>query len=336
MKEALFYEKTDDGRVNCGLCPHNCRGIAEGKTGICRVRKNVGGRLMSLIYGRVASAHVDPIEKKPLYHFHPGSDILSVGTWGCNFRCEWCQNWEISQQEVPTEEVTPAHIAELSGRDGSIGAAYTYNEPSIWFEFVLDCARLVRERGGVNVLVTNGYINPAPAEQWLPLIDALNVDVKGMDDAFYRKHTGGKLQPVLDACVQAKKSAHVEITNLVIPTLNDSDDHFHRLGGWVAGHLGKQTPLHLSAYFPRYRMEVDSTPTETLERAFGICSEYLDYVYVGNASTSVGRDTRCKACGATLVSRLGYHVTVKDLKGPRCGRCGAPSGVVTGPIRREG
>jgi len=329
MKEASFYEKSDDGRVSCTLCPHHCTGIAEGKVGICRVRQNAGGRLVSLIYGRVASAHVDPIEKKPLYHFRPGSDILSIGTWGCNFRCEWCQNWELSQQEVPTQETTPEAIAEQADQGGSIGVAYTYNEPSIWYEFVRDCAEQVRARGLVNVLVTNGYINPAPLAGWLGLIDALNVDVKGMDDAFYRRHTGGTLQPVLDACVQAKKSAHVEITNLVIPTLNDTDDHFRRLGKWMSEFLGKQTPLHLSAYFPRYRLRLDATPAATLERAFAICSEYLDYVYVGNAAASVGRDTRCRTCGATLVARSGYHVEARDLKGPVCARCGGPSDVVT-------
>ncbi len=328
MKEASFYEKTDDGRVNCALCPHNCARIAEGKVGVCGVRRNVGGKLISLIYGRVASAHVDPIEKKPLYHFRPGSRILSVGTWGCNFRCAWCQNWEISQQEAPTEEVSPDALADLAGEDGSIGVAYTYNEPSIWFEYVRECAEKVKARGLVNVLVTNGYINPAPAAEWLPFIDALNVDVKGMDDAFYRKYTGGRLQPVLDACVQAKKTSHVEITNLVIPTLNDTDDHFRRLAKWMSENLGKETPLHLSAYFPRHKMEIDATPEGLLERALGICSQYLHYVYVGNALTSVGRDTRCRNCGATLVARSGYRVEAKDLRGPKCARCGGPSDVV--------
>ena len=336
MKEALFYDKTDDGRVNCRLCPHNCAGIAEGRTGLCRVRRNEGGRLVSLIYGQVASAHVDPIEKKPLYHFHPGSDILSIGTWGCNFHCEWCQNWEISQQSVPTETMPPERIAQRAGEGGSIGVAYTYNEPSIWFEYVLECAAAVRDAGKVNVLVTNGFINPEPAARWLPLIDALNVDVKGMDDALYRKHAGGRLQPVLDACVQARKSSHVEITNLVIPTLNDSDDHFHRLGKWMSGYLGRETPLHLSAYFPRYRMKVDATPTGTLERACGICSQYLDYVYTGNAWTPAGRDTRCKTCGATLVSRSGYRVEVQELNGPKCARCGGPSDVVANASRPKG
>jgi len=329
MKEALFYEKRDDGRVDCKLCPHLCTGIAEGKAGRCRVRKNVGGKLHSLIYGELTSINLDPIEKKPLYHFHPGSSILSIGTWGCNLRCAFCQNWQISQQEAATESVTPEEIAGGAGREGSIGVAYTYNEPSIWFEFVYDCAVRVREAGFKNVLVTNGYINPEPAAKWLPLIDALNIDIKSMDDEFYRSQTGGTLAPVLASAVQARKQAHVEITNLVIPTLNDTDDHFRRLAKWLAENLGRDVPLHLSAYFPRYRMKIDATPVETLERAFGICSEFLDYVYIGNAVASAGRDTSCPACGEVLVSRFGYRVAVKNLKGSTCGRCGAPAHILT-------
>jgi pyruvate formate lyase activating enzyme len=329
MKEALFYEKRDDGRVDCKLCPHLCTGIAEGKVGRCRVRKNVGGKLYSLIYGELTSINLDPIEKKPLYHFYPGSSILSIGTWGCNFRCAFCQNWQISQQEAGTESVSPQEIARLAGREGSIGVAYTYNEPSIWFEFVLDCAVRVREAGFKNVLVTNGYINAEPAAKWLPLVDALNIDIKSMDDEFYRTETGGTLAPVLAAAVQARKQAHVEITNLVIPTLNDTDDHFQRLAKWMTENLGRDVPLHLSAYFPRYRMKIDATPVETLERAYRICSEYLDYVYIGNAVGSVGRDTSCRACGEVLVSRFGYRVVVKNLKGPTCSRCGAAVNIIT-------
>jgi len=242
MREALFYDKRDDGTVDCHLCPHRCRRIAPGAMGRCRVRKNVDGTLVSLVYGEVTSVNLDPIEKKPLYHFHPGSDILSIGTWGCNFRCAYCQNWQISQQEVPTQSVTPARMADLAGQHGSIGAAYTYNEPTIWYEFVCDCAAALKERGLVNVLVTNGFISSKPAAAWLPFIDALNIDIKSMDDAFYRDHSGGRLKPVLRTAVQAKKHAHVEITNLVIPTLNDTDDHFRRLATWIAEHLGKETP----------------------------------------------------------------------------------------------
>ncbi|HUV40101.1 MAG TPA: AmmeMemoRadiSam system radical SAM enzyme [Planctomycetota bacterium] len=326
----MFYDKRDDGKVDCHLCPHECRGIVEGKTGVCRVRRNVGGTLMSLVYGEVTSVNLDPIEKKPLYHFHPGSDILSIGTWGCNFHCAFCQNWQISQQETATESVTVDEIAALAGRDGSIGAAYTYNEPTIWYEFVLACAEALKERGLVNVLVTNGFINPGPAERWLAVIDALNIDIKSMDDAFYREQTGGRLQPVLDAAVQAKKHAHVEITNLVIPTLNDTDEDFRRLAKWMAEHLGRQTPLHLSAYFPRYRLKVGPTGAQTLERAREICAAELDYVYLGNVAGAEGHDTLCRSCGATLVSRTGYRVRRVHLKGPGCSRCGARSDLITG------
>lgn len=330
MKEALFYDKADDGKVNCRLCPHLCRAIEEGKTGRCRVRKNVGGKLVSLIYGEATSVNLDPVEKKPLYHFFPGSNLLSIGTWGCNFHCSFCQNWQISQQEVATESLTVAEVARQAGEHGSLGVAYTYNEPSIWFEFVYDCAVAVHEAGHKNVLVTNGFINPEPAAQWLDVIDALNIDIKSMDDAFYRKMTGGRLEPVLAAAVQARRHAHVEITNLVIPTLNDTDDHLRRLGNWVAENLGRETPLHLSAYFPRYRLKVGPTPTETLKHAYDICSEYLDYVYVGNVGGSVGRDTFCASCGTALVSRFGYRVEVKNLDAGKCSKCGASVNLITG------
>ncbi|HUW57792.1 MAG TPA: AmmeMemoRadiSam system radical SAM enzyme [Planctomycetota bacterium] len=329
MHEALFYEKTADGRVDCRLCPHGCSGLAEGKTGICRVRKNVDGRLVSLVYGEVTSVNLDPVEKKPLYHFHPGRDILSIGTWGCNFHCAFCQNWQISQQEVTTQSVSVERVLRLAGENGSIGVAYTYNEPSIWYEFVLDCAQRVHAAGLKNVLVTNGFINAEPAAKWLPFIDALNIDIKSMDDAFYREQTGGRLEPVLAAAVQAREQAHVEVTNLVIPTLNDTDDHFARLATWMAAELGKETPLHLSAYSPRYRLKIGATRLETLERAHTVCSEHLDYVYLGNVSSSVGRDTFCTSCGTALVSRFGYRVDLKNLEGPNCGRCGVPAHIVT-------
>jgi pyruvate formate lyase activating enzyme len=326
MKEARFYDKLDDGAVRCRLCPHNCAHIAPGKTGVCRVRKNVDGTLVSLVWGEVTSVNLDPIEKKPLYHFHPGTDILSIGTWGCNFHCDFCQNWQISQQQVETTAMTPEEVARTAGRNGSIGVAYTYNEPSIWFEFVCDCAAKVRAAGLRNVLVTNGFINPEPAAEWLPLIDALNIDIKSMDDAFYRTQTGGRLQPVLDAAVQAKQRTHVEITNLVIPTLNDTDDHFERLSTWMAGNLGRGTPLHLSAYFPRFKLKIGPTSHDVLERARSICARHLDHVYLGNVAGRI--DTTCASCGAVLVSRGGYRGRPVGLKGNRCASCGAETGVV--------
>jgi pyruvate formate lyase activating enzyme len=330
MREAEFYESHDDGSVDCVLCPHRCCRIAEGHTGRCRVRKNVGGRLRSLIYGEVASAHVDPIEKKPLYHFHPGSRILSIGTWGCNFGCVFCQNWEISQETVATQSMTAGEVSASAGRDGSIGVAYTYNEPSVWYEFVVDCAQRVKEAGLKNVLVTNGFINPEPADRWLPFIDALNIDIKSMDDAFYRRHCGGRLGPVLASVVQAKRLAHVEITNLIINGLNDTEDDFERLARWIAEHLGRETPLHLSACFPRYRLKTAATTSATLERAHAICLQHLDYVYLGNVNASIGRDTLCRSCGAVLVSRRAYGGRIEALDGPSCRRCGAPAHVVAG------
>jgi len=322
VKEALYYAQRPDGKVECELCPHRCV-IEEGRTGICRVRRNEGGRLQSLIYGEVASIAMDPIEKKPLYHFFPGRNILSAGTNGCNFRCSFCQNWQISQQEVARRKIEPAALVATARREGSIGVAFTYNEPLIWHEFVLDVATLTREAGMVNVLVTNGYVNPEPLDGLLPLVDALNIDVKSMRPEFYRKHCGGSLEPVLETCRTAGAKTHVELTNLVIPGENDSPEDFEKLRDWIADNMGGNTPLHLSAYTPRHKFTAPPTPVETLLKAHGICREKLDYVYLGNVMTAEGRDTLCRNCGALLVERRGYHTRITGLTEGRCAKCGS-------------
>lgn len=320
-QEARYYERLPDGATRCRLCPHHCR-IKPGEAGLCRVRRNEAGRLVSLIYGQVTSVAVDPIEKKPLYHFYPGTGILSLGTAGCNFSCLFCQNWQISQSLAPTSALPPEEAVRQAQATGSVGIAYTYNEPSIWFEYVLATARLAREAGLKNVLVTNGYWNPEPLEEVLEVVDALNIDLKSMEREFYLKLCGARLEPVLRTAKRASRSALVEVTHLVIPGYNDSEDQFRRLADWVATELGPDTPAHISAYFPRYRLQAPPTPPETLQRAYDIFRQQLNYVYLGNVAAAEGSDTRCPHCGALAIRRRGYRTTNHLADGARCAGCG--------------
>jgi len=319
-KEALHYEKLAGSKVRCRLCPHLC-GIPDGGAGKCGVRANRGGVLLALSYGRTVAASVDPIEKKPLYHFLPGSVILSVGPNGCTLTCDNCQNWRISQEKAPTRYLSPDELASLAGEGGSIGVAFTYTEPLLWFEYLMDAAPLIRSRGLKTVLVTNGFLNEGPAREIAPLVDAMNVDLKGMRDDFYRDVCGGRVEPVKRFIEIAAASSHVEVTNLVIPGRNDSDEDFTALADWLAA-VSPDIPLHFSRFFPQYRMtDSPPTPPATLERAFAIASERLRYVYVGNIFIDGTEDTRCHACGGTVVGRVGYNVTVLGAGG-RCPRCG--------------
>jgi len=326
-KEAAHYEKKPDGKVRCRLCPHNCT-IAQGRHGRCRVRTNRGGTLYTEIYGRVTSAAMDPIEKKPLYHFHPGAPILSLGTRGCNFACEFCQNWAISQADAPTSPLPPHAALQTARREGSIGIAYTYNEPLIWFEYVLETAKLAREAGLVNVLVTNGFCNPEPFEELLPYVDAMNIDIKSIRPQFYKTLCHATLQPVLDNAVAASRRTHLEVTNLIIPGHNDGDADLEELARWIAANLGPHIPTHLSAYFPRYRLQAPPTPLATMERARRIFAAHLHHVYLGNCYAETGSDTRCHHCGALLIQRRGYHVRVVGLDGALCAACGAENNLV--------
>ncbi len=282
LHEALFYDRLDHKKVQCRLCPKNCV-IEPGQVGFCGVRQNESGKLYTLVYGKTTGISLDPIEKKPLYQYHPGELILSMGTRGCNFRCMFCQNWHISQNpDVYTEDVSAKQVIREVERLKTFGIAYTYNEPFIWYEFVYDCARLARKKGLKNVLITNGYVNQDPLRELLPSIGAMNIDLKGIDEEFYRKICQGSLQPVLDTIVTAKESCHIEITNLVIPTLNDTNEHFVRIRDWIFDNTGAETPLHFSRYFPCYELTIPATPKETLERARDIAGKKLKNVYLGN------------------------------------------------------
>lgn len=282
MREALYYEKLDGKRVRCHLCPYECNIVAGGR-GACGVRRNIDGALYTLVYGKTSGISLDPIEKKPLYRYHPGEYILSLGTRGCNLHCEFCQNWHISQEaDGPTENITSEEVVDRAKALGSFGIAYTYNEPFIWYEFVLDTARLAKANNLKNVLVTNGFVNIEPLKEMLPLVDAMNIDLKAFDENFYVKVCKGRLAPVLDVIKMSAKSCHVELTNLIIPTLNDSEIMIKGMVDWIYKNLGPDVPLHLSRYFPCYKATLPPTPVETLKKAEKIAKEKLRYVYVGN------------------------------------------------------
>jgi pyruvate formate lyase activating enzyme len=329
LKTAEHWGKLDSGRIRCRLCPHQCV-LREGQSGICKVRTVRDGELRADSYGLLSSAHVDPIEKKPLYHFHPGAAIYSIGGWGCNFGCAFCQNWTLSQRVAESaQRCMPGDVVVRARASGCALMAYTYNEPLVGFEFVRDCARLAREAGLGNVLVTNGYVETDPAAELLPLIDALNVDIKSMDDGFYRKECHGTLDPVLRFCRQAAgQGAHVEITNLLIPTLNDALEQVERLAGLVRENLGAHTPLHLSAYRPEYKLRIRATPAATLAQAYAICRKELPYVYLGNVFSEQGQNTFCPGCGHALITRSGYATQVRGLRDGACVKCGRKAEII--------
>lgn len=286
-KEAMFYEKLENKQVCCLLCPHNCKIPLEGR-GICGVRKNIDGMLYSLNYGEISSIGLDPIEKKPLNRFHPGNYILSMGSIGCNLKCPFCQNHNISQvkpEEVNTQFSSSEEIVEKAlflRRQGNIGIAYTYNEPTVWYEFVYDTAKLAKEKGLLNVLVTNGYINKEPLEQLLPYIDAMNIDLKAYNERFYKELAKGGLDEVKATIEIAYQKCHVEITTLVIPGWNDSAFEMEGMANWLA-YLSPDIPLHLSRYFPNYLMiDRPPTPMETLKQLKKVADQYLKHVYLGN------------------------------------------------------
>lgn len=326
--EAEWWRPLGDSEVvQCFLCPQECR-IRPGRRGLCRYRRNYQGKLHAVSYGRVSSSGYDPIEKKPLYHFMPGSYIFSVGTVGCNLACGFCQNWPISQADAQTEYLSPADAARLAGAglrwgERSVGVAYTYSEPLVWWEYVHDTAVLVREAGLVNVLVTNGYIQPEPLGELLPLIDALNIDVKAFREGFYAQVCHGRLSPVLQTVESAVRAGvHVEVTTLLVPGLNDGPEEIRELVSWLAG-LDRSVPLHFSRYFPNYKMaEPGPTPASSLRRARDIARERLDYVYVGNAFEIETADTICPQCGLKVIRRQGYMIEPCGLAGTRCSGCG--------------
>lgn len=324
MREAMFYQPEGAG-VRCQLCPHGCV-LTTQQAGRCRVRYHQDGRLYTANFGLCTSVGIDPMEKKPLYHFYPGEHILSVGTKGCNLKCQHCQNWSIAHGEPSVYQLMPEDLVELVCKPRtdvqSIGIAYTYSEPSVWYEYVLSTAQLAQRAGLKNVLVTNAFINQEPLLQLVPFIDAMNIDIKGFTEEFYRKVCGGGLAQVLEATRLAAQHCHVEITTLVIPGLNDASEEIAQLSCWVADNLGKEVPLHLSRYFPNYQLEYPPTPLETLQRSKEIAQGYLKYVYVGNVPGE-DNNTHCPKCGIIVIRRGELGVELVGLtESNTCKQCG--------------
>jgi pyruvate formate lyase activating enzyme len=320
LHEARYWQALDSGKIECQLCPVRCK-LSDNQTGICFGRQNVGSKLYATNYGHFVSMNLDPIEKKPLYHFYPGAQILSVGPNGCNLRCQNCQNWEMSQELQPTRFMLPEQMARAAQEVDSIGIAYTYSEPLIWFEYIYDTAIISRSLGLRTVLVSNGYINESPFRELVPLIDAMNIDIKSMNPQFYRNVCKGSLEDVLRTVEIAVSSGMlVEITNLVITGLNDSDDDIGKLVDWLSG-IDRRIPLHFSRYFPQHKMDFPPTPSARLQQAFEIASAKLDYVYVGNVDLPGTNDTQCPRCHRTLVTRQGYRTRVTGIESGACAHC---------------
>jgi pyruvate formate lyase activating enzyme len=325
-KPAKFWKKLN-GEIQCLLCPRNCR-IAPGKRGFCGARENEGGTLYTLVYGSVVSMAADPIEKKPLYHFWPGSSVFSIAAPGCTFTCLHCQNWEISQArvgQVETEDLPPEELIRLTKEYNCSGIAHTYTEPTIWTEYAIDVGKLARAENLYNVYVTNGFISPEALQELGPWLDAANVDVKAFSDDFYRRICGARLQPVLEACEWMQEHRiHLEITYLIIPKENDRSEEIREFCRWVSEKLNPEVPVHFSRFYPHYRMlEKPPTPVETLERAHEIAREEgLSYVYLGNVPGHPYDNTYCPGCGEMLISRYGYTILEFNIKNGRCAKCG--------------
>jgi pyruvate formate lyase activating enzyme len=339
-REARFWEAEPDGRLRCTLCPRDCR-LADGQAGFCTVRENRGGRLISLAWGRSTGFAADPVEKKPLHHFLPGTRTLSFGTAGCNLGCRFCQNWDISRArlgELATVEHGAREVVDLAVAQGCPSISFTYNDPVIWAEWAIEVAGEAHRRGLRTVLVTAGYVSPEAREELFAHADAANVDLKAFTEDFYRKVTLSHLAPVLETLewLARRRRTWVEVTNLLIPGHNDGPEETRALARWIRDHMGPETPLHFTAFHPDFKMrDVPATPPATVRRARTIArAEGLVHVYTGNLRDPEGQTTWCASCGAALILRDGYAVRPGMLQGSQCGRCGASlAGVFDGGVR---
>ena len=332
MREAMLYEKLAGSRVKCGTCQWRCQ-INPGKYGVCGMYQNQNGALFNLNYGRVSSMAADPIEKKPLFHFHPGTLCFSLGTLGCNFQCKHCQNWEISTAESAylmssCRELTPRASIELAQKHGCRGMAWTYNEPAIWFEHTFESAKLAKANNLYTVYVTNGFATPEALDTIGPYLDAWRVDIKGFSDDFYKSVAGvPHWREILEVTKRAKDKwrMHVEVVTNIIPTLNDDDKQLGGIANWIRAELGELTPWHVTRFYPHHRLtQLPPTPQETIERACEIGQKAgLKFIYAGNLPGHDRESTRCYSCGKVVVKRWGYETEVTGLNGSKCRFCGA-------------
>ena len=327
IKEAMFYEKLDKNTIQCHLCPRNCT-LKNRMRGFCRAREPRNGKHYSLVYGNPTALHIDPIEKKPLFHFLPASTAFSIATAGCNFRCKYCQNWQIAQlppEETSNHYLPPRAVVEAAVKYKCPTIAYTYTEPSIFYEYMLDTAKIAKTHGIKNIYHSNGSLNPKPVGELALHLDAANIDLKGFSQEFYSKIPEGYLDTVLNTIkILKKKSVHVEITNLIVPSLNDDMKTIRKMCRWIRDEVGRDTPLHFSRFLPRYKLKnLSPTPIETLGEARKIAMrEKLQYVYIGNVPGHEGENTYCPKDGKMLIRRIGYKVLENNVVKGKCKFCG--------------
>jgi pyruvate formate lyase activating enzyme len=328
-KLSPYFTSLSGGEIQCELCPTRCR-VSKGKRGICRVRENRDGKYYSLVYGNLCAVNLDPIEKKPFFHVLPATTSFSIATAGCNFQCKYCQNWEISQaspEEVYSIDFPPEMVIEKAKEAKAHSIAYTYVEPTIFYEYMWDVGQLAKKAGILNVCHSNGFINPVPLRNLCKVLDAADIDLKGFTEDFYQELCNGELAPVLDSLkILREEKVHIEITNLMIPTKNDDMSVVKEMCLWIKKELGSDTPIHFSRFYPLYKLRsLPPTPVSTLEKARAVAlSSGLEYVYIGNVPGHEGENTFCPKCKKLLIQRTGYMVGEVHLKGGKCGYCGKP------------
>ncbi len=324
--EALYYQKLADGQILCGTCPRHCQ-VDKGGRGHCGVRENQNGKYVLLTYGLPCALNIDPIEKKPFFHFRPGTKALSLATAGCNVDCKFCQNWEISQarpEDAPNMSLSPGNVVELAVQRQTSTIAFTYSEPTVWYEYMYDIAKSAREKSVNSVIISNGFIEKKPMAGLLPLLSAYKIDLKSIRDDYYRDVVRGELKPVLERLVQVRESGILlEIVNLVVSTFNDSEDDFRKLAMWIKANLGADVPLHYSQFYPKYLFKnLPPTPRATLEMAHAVSrAEGLEYVYLGNLPGHPAESTYCPQCNELLIKRTGLSVLENHLQGNECHKC---------------
>lgn len=325
--QARYYKKLEGGGIECTLCPRHCR-VTDLERGYCGVRENRSDVYYTLVHGLPCALNIDPIEKKPLFHFYPGTTALSLATAGCNVNCKCCQNWEISQsrpEQTDNLDLPPKALVDICTHRNVPTIAYTYSEPIIFYEYMYDTAELGHKKAVKSVMITGGYIEQKPLADLMLQLDAIKVDLKAIREDYYKNFVGGELKPILDRLVQIKKAGMwLEIVYLVIPTLNDTEAEFKELARWIKANLGTDTPLHFSRFHPQYLLRnLPATPKKTLETAHAIsCAEGLEFVYLGNIAGHPAESTYCPACGQVLIERRGYRIYQNNLKGNHCGKCG--------------